>query len=172
MPSAGAKSDSKREVIDGQLKKQSQFGTAQYRIPNTGHSMKKQSQSLCQVSVIPAMTMVYGYLYARRPRRKKANSYAEHLRQFCGIIRSVAAGSSVLSRAYSKEPAYTLPTFHHHLRAISWENLISRMTMKDVTRILAAINQGDAKAACELLPSVSERLRASTKHSQRQSQHK
>lgn len=44
--------------------------------------------------------------------------------------------------------------------------------MKDVTRILAAIDQGGAKAANELLPLVYEELYENTKPGRQQSEHK
>jgi len=46
------------------------------------------------------------------------------------------------------------------------------MTMKEVTRILAAIDQGDSKAANELLPLVYGELDKSAEHHRQQSEHK
>jgi RNA polymerase sigma factor (TIGR02999 family) len=45
------------------------------------------------------------------------------------------------------------------LKGVDGKDLISRMSMSDVTRILTAIEQGDAKAADELLPLVYDELR-------------
>ena len=50
-------------------------------------------------------------------------------------------------------------TYHHESRTGDGRYLFLRITMTDVTRILNAIEQGDAKAADELLPLVYEELR-------------